>query len=134
MWISDPTPETTSNINRLRSSRIKATGTLKTPRMSIQANSGAEMSMRTKMKQLQTKLPRTAAIEMKPLTFFQRRVNKVMTAAEASGSSKTNHGKKLLVVNFKILRWRYLRRWLSGANERARRRWQDRPPLPPQPR
>src|SRR5207302_9519966 len=120
MWISDPTPETTSNINRLRSSRTKAIGTLKTPRMSIQANSGAEMSMRTKMQQLQAKLPRTAATEMKPLRPFHRRVNKVMKAAEPSGRSKANHGGKLLVVNFKILRSRYLRRWLSGANEIAR--------------
>src|SRR5438105_15664183 len=132
--MSDPTPETTSNISRLRLSRIKAIGTLKTPRMSIQANSGAEMSMRTKMKQLQKKLPRTAAIEIKPLMFFQRRVNKVMTAAEASGSSKTNHGRKLFVVNFKILELRCLRRWLSGANERARQRSQVRRPLRPRPR
>src|SRR5205814_10445996 len=102
--------------------------------MSIQANSGAEMSIRTKMKQLHTKLPRTAATEIKLLTFFQRRENKVMTAAEPSGISKTNHGSRLFVVNFKILSWQCLRRWLSGANERAQRRSQVRLLLRPRPR
>ena len=103
--MSDPTAETTSSINRLRSSRIKASGTLKTPRMSIQGNSSAEMSAFPKIKQLHTKLPRTAATEMKLLMSFQRRVNKVMTPAEVSGGSKTNHGSKLLVVKVKILNW-----------------------------
>src|SRR5438128_810852 len=103
MWMSEPTPETTSSINLLRSSRTKAIGTLKTPRMSIQVNSGAEMSVLTKIAQLQRRLPRTAATEMKLLTVFHRRVNKVMTPAEASGRSKTNHGSELLVVKVKIL-------------------------------
>src|SRR6266403_5640152 len=103
--MSEPTPETTSNINRLRSSRINAIGTLNTPRMSIQVNSGAEMSVCAKTKQLHTKLPRTAATEMKALKFFQWRVNNVITAAEPSGSSKTVQGSKLLVVNLKTLSW-----------------------------
>src|ERR1700693_1970590 len=94
----DPTPETTSSINRLRPSSTNASGTVNTSRMSIQLNSGAEMSTRTKIAQLQRKLPRTAAIEMALLIFFQRRVNKVMTAAEPSGRSKTNHGSNVLVV------------------------------------
>src|SRR2546421_8917500 len=111
MWMSDPTPETTSSINRLRSSRIKASGTLKTPRMSIQVNSGAEMSALTKIAQLQTKLPRTATTEMALLIFFQRRVNKVMTPAETSGRSKANQGSKLLVV--KVIGWS-----ANYANER----------------
>jgi hypothetical protein len=38
-------------------------------------------------KQLQAKLPRTAATEINALKFFQRRVNNVITAAEPSGSS-----------------------------------------------
>src|SRR5260370_10171221 len=71
--------------------------------MSIHMNSGAEMSTLTKIAQLQTKLPRTAAIEMALLTFFQRRVNKAMTAAETSGRSNANHGSKLLVV--KVISW-----------------------------
>src|ERR1700737_618192 len=98
MGISAPTPETTSSINLLRSSRTNANGTVNTPRMSIQVNSGAEMSTLTKIAQLQTKLPRTAAIEMALLISFQRRVNKVMTAAEPSGRSKAGQGSKLLVV------------------------------------
>src|SRR5712664_2531055 len=98
MWMSDPTPETTSSINLLKSSRTKANGTVNTPRMSIQANSAAEMSAFPKIRQLQTKLPTTAATEMKPLMSFQRRVNNVITPAEVSGRSKTNHGSKLLVV------------------------------------
>src|SRR5256885_2371027 len=104
MWMSDPTPETTSSINLLRSSRINARGTANTPPMSIQAYSEAEMSTLTKIAQLQRKLPTTAAIEMALLIFLQRRVNKVMTAAEPSGRSKTNHGSKLLVVKVKILK------------------------------
>src|SRR6202045_3265872 len=98
MWMSDPTPETTSSINLLRSSSTNASGKANTPPMLIQVNSGAEMSAWTKIAQPQAKLPRTAATEMALLTFFHRRVNKVMTAAEPSGRSNTNHGSKLLVV------------------------------------
>src|SRR5260370_779381 len=97
MWMSDPTPETTSSISLLRSSRMKPIGTANTPWISSQLNSGAEMSGLTKTAQLKKKLPRTAATEMKLLTFFQRQVKKVMTAAEASGSSKTNQGSRVLV-------------------------------------
>jgi hypothetical protein len=50
------------------------------------------------MRQLQTKLPRTAAIEMKLLKPFHRRVNKVIAAAEINGSSKTAQGSELLTV------------------------------------
>lgn len=60
------------------------------------------MSIRAKIRPLHAKLPRTAAIEMKLLRFFHRRVNKVITAADPSGSSKTNHESELLVVNLKI--------------------------------
>src|SRR5215471_16675435 len=102
--MSEPTPETISNINRLRSSRMNAIGTLNTPRMSIQVNSAAEMSVRMNTKQLQMKLPITAVTEINALRFFQRRVNSVITAAEPSGSSKIIHGIRLLVVNFKTLR------------------------------
>src|SRR5882672_4704311 len=101
--MSDPTPETTSSINRLRSSSTNANGTANTPPMLIQVNSGAEMSTLTKIAQLQAKLPRTAATEMVPLILFQRRVNKVMAAAEPSGRSKANHGSHVLVVKFKIV-------------------------------
>src|SRR5260370_32119842 len=98
MWIKAPTPETTSSINLLRSSRINASGTVKTPRMSIQVNSAAEMSTLPKIAQLQTKLPITAATEIALLIFFQRRVNKLMTPAEPSGRSNANHGSKLVMV------------------------------------
>src|SRR6266849_4285682 len=101
--MSDPTPETTSSINLLRSSSMKPIGTVNTPWISSQLNSGAEMSSLTKIAQLQKKLPRTAATEMRLLTFFQRRVNKVMTAAELSGRPKTNQGSKVLVV--KVIGW-----------------------------
>src|ERR1700730_17356449 len=103
MWMSDPTPETMSSIKRLRSLRTKASGTLKTPRMSIQVNSGAEMSILLKIAQLQRNLPTTAAIEIPLLMFFQRRVNRVMITADANGSSKMNHGSNVLVVKVKIL-------------------------------
>ena len=72
------------------------------PLMSIQAISGVEISVLAKIVQLHAKLPRTAAIERKLLRFRQRRVKSVITAAEPNGRSKTIHGRKLLVVNFKI--------------------------------
>ena len=50
-----------------------------------------------KMKQLQAKLPRTAATEMKLLNVFDRRVKSVITAAEQSGRSKTYHGSALFM-------------------------------------
>ena len=75
------------------------------PRISIQANSGAEMSVLTKIAQLQAKLPRTDATEMKLLRFCHRREKSMITAAEANGSNKTSHGSELLVVNIRILGW-----------------------------
>jgi hypothetical protein len=66
-------------------------------------SSGAEMSTLVNTAQLQRKLPRTAAIEIAALKVLNRRVNKVIAMAEANGNSKTNHGSKVLVVNFKIL-------------------------------
>src|SRR6266702_4922915 len=124
MWMIDPTPETTRSISLLKSSRIKASGTVKTPRMSIQVNSGAETSILPKIEQLHRKLPRTAATDIKPLMFCQRRVNKVMTPAEVSGRSKTNHGSKLLVVKVKILKYwfaRESREWTRMLRRRHRR-------------
>lgn len=102
--MSEPTPETTSNISRLEPSSTRAIGTLRTPRMSIQVNSGEEMSVLEKIAQLQMKLPKTAAIEMRLLTVFQRRVNSVITAAEPKGKSKTNQGSNVLAVNIRISR------------------------------
>ena len=52
-------------------------------------NSGEEISGCVKIKQLQTKLPRTAAIEKKLLSDFDRRANKVIAAALTSGENKT---------------------------------------------
>ena len=73
--------------------------------MSIQLNSAAEISFLPKITQLNVKLPRTAATEIRALMFCRRRVNKVITPAEVSGRSKTNHGSKLLVVKVKTLNW-----------------------------
>src|SRR5205823_13188441 len=117
MWMSDPTLETTSSINRLRSSSTNANGTANTPPMLIQMNSGAEMSTLTKIAQLQAKLPSTAATEMALLIFFQRRVNKVMTAADPSGRSKASHGSHVLVVKF-IGSSRELREWTRIIRKR----------------
>src|SRR2546430_9440354 len=100
--MSEPTPETMSNISRLGSSRTKAIGMLRIPRISIQASSGAEMSALRKIAQLQKKLPKTAPIEMRLLTVFQRRVDNVIAAAEPNGKSKTNQGSSVLAVNIRI--------------------------------
>jgi len=69
--------------------------------MSSHVNSGAEISTRWKTRQLQTKLPETAATEIAALSVLARRVNKVMMTADASGNSKISHGNELLVVKFK---------------------------------
>ena len=71
--------------------------------MSIQLRAGAEMFGCTKIKQLQMKLARTAAIEMKLLSDFARRVNSVIAPAEIRGSINAYHGSTLLVVKLKIL-------------------------------
>src|SRR5437667_1751769 len=93
MWIDAPIPETSTSIIRLKSSKTKPKGTVKTVPKSIHFNPGAERLFRPKIKQLQRKLPRTAATEIKLLNGFNRRVNKVMAPAETSGASRTIQGK-----------------------------------------
>ena len=85
--------------------------------MSSQVKSGVEMSILMKTKQLQTKLPSTARIDIAALNVFDRRVNKVMTAADISGRSKISHGSELLVVKFKISKhWFYPRMTRMDTN------------------
>jgi hypothetical protein len=73
--------------------------------MSIHVISVAEMFVWRKIKQAQTKLPRTAAIEMKLLSFFDRRANKVIVPAAINGRSKAHQGTGVLIVKFKISDW-----------------------------
>ena len=80
-------------------------GTCNVPRILIHISSGAEMSILVKMAQLQRKLPTTAATEIAELRFLNRRVSKEIVAADARGSSNTNHGSRVLVVNFETLEW-----------------------------
>jgi hypothetical protein len=91
--MSEPTPVTTSNIVLLSGSRVKARGTLKMPGKSIQVRSAARIFGSRKMRQLQTKLARTAAMEMKLLRGFDLRVNKVMAPAEPSGAIRIIQGR-----------------------------------------
>ena len=63
------------------------------------------MSILVKIAQLQRKLQTTAATEIAELRSLNRRVTSVIVAADAKGSSNTNHGSKVLVVNFKTLEW-----------------------------
>src|SRR6266536_6278340 len=93
MCISDPTPETTRSIVLLRLSNTKPNGTLKTPPKSIQVNSLAEIPDCVKIKQLQMKLMSTAATEIKLLSAFHRSVNRVITTALASGTTRISHGR-----------------------------------------
>jgi len=60
-------------------------------------NSRAEIPCRVKIKQLQTKLPSTAAIEMKLLSALDRWVNNVIAIAETSGRSNEHHGSMLFM-------------------------------------
>src|SRR6266700_5699623 len=89
MCMSDPMPETRTSIVLLRLSSTKPRGTLKTPPRSIQVDSGTETDGCVKIKQLQTKLPSTAATEIKLLSAFHRCVNNVIAAALTSGENKT---------------------------------------------
>lgn len=74
-------------------SRVKPSGTLRAPPISIQVNSAAAILDCVKIKQLPAKLTSTAAIEIKLLTAFHRSVNSVMTIALANGASRMIHGK-----------------------------------------
>jgi hypothetical protein len=69
--------------------------------MSIHVISVAEMFFWRKIRQAQTKLPKTAPIEMKLLSFFDRRVNNVITPAAIKGRSNAHHGSGVLIVKFK---------------------------------
>jgi hypothetical protein len=51
-----------------------------------------------KTNQLQIKLPRTAATEMKLLSALNRSVNKVMAIAEPSGRSNRYHGSMVFTL------------------------------------
>src|SRR6266478_9605857 len=104
MWINAPIPETSTSIIRLKSSKTKPNGTVNTVPKSIHLNSGAERPFCSKTKQLQRKLPRTAATEIKLLNAFNRRVNKVMAPAETSGKSRTIQGKIEFIRSARELR------------------------------
>src|SRR3979490_2967831 len=97
MWMSEPTPETKTSIVLLSLSSVRPSGTLNASGMSIHVNWAAEISGRRKIKQLQTKLPRTAATEMKLLNVFDRPVKSTITAAEQSGRSSTYQGSELFM-------------------------------------
>jgi hypothetical protein len=56
-------------------------------------NSAAPVVECAKIKQLHVKLASTAAIEIALLNVFHRRVNRVMTAALSSGTSRISQGK-----------------------------------------
>src|SRR6266487_6713757 len=91
--MSDPTPETRTSIVLLRLSNTNPSGTLKTPLISIHVDAGAAILGCMKIKQPQTKLPRTAATEMKLLSAFARCVSNAIATALASGKSKTIQGR-----------------------------------------
>src|ERR1700704_6622700 len=93
----EPTPDTTRSIVLLRPSRVKANGTVNTPGKSSQESSGAERFGREKIRQLQTKLKRTAATETKLLRVFDRRKKNVMVAAETSGANNAYQGSMLFM-------------------------------------
>src|SRR6266581_6576879 len=96
--MSDPTPETRTSIVLLRLSNTNPNGTLKTPLISIHVDAGAEILDCVKTSQLQTKLPRTAATEMKLFSALNRSANKVMAIAEPSGRSNTYHGSMVFTL------------------------------------
>lgn len=87
-----PTPETNTSIVLLNGSRVKPIGTLNALLISIQMNSGALIFGCENIKQLQVKLTRTAATEIKLLTDFHRSVNRVINVALIKGASSVIHG------------------------------------------
>src|SRR5437588_13097122 len=97
MWINAPIPETSTSIIRLKSSKTKQNGTVNTVPKSIHFSSCAEGPFCPKIKQLQRKLPRTAATEIKLLNAFSRQTNKVLAPAETSGRKRAYHGSALFM-------------------------------------
>ena len=70
--------------------------------MLIQVNSAAAILDWVKIKQLHAKLTSTAAIEIKLLTAFHRRVNSVITTALTNGASRIVHGKNEFIGSLKF--------------------------------
>jgi hypothetical protein len=81
----------------LSGSSVRAIGILSTPATSIHVIWAAELAECAKTKQLQIKLTSTATTEIVLLNAFQRRVNRVITAALPSGASRIIHGRTELI-------------------------------------
>src|SRR5947207_4991218 len=118
MWISDPTPVTTSSIILRRLSHVNPSGTRKIPGISIQVCSVATMFGCRNINQLQTKLAITAATETRLLSARDRRRNSVIDTAETSGQSRTCHGRVLFMSSELQTRNVFHVRGLSGAVQR----------------
>src|SRR6184192_3332512 len=88
-----PTPETRTAIVLLNGSSVRPNGIWNTPFIPIHVSSAAPVVWPAKIRQLQEKLARTAAIEMELLNNFHRSVNSVITAALTAGASRMTHGK-----------------------------------------
>ena len=91
----------------------------------IHVNSAAVAVRCAKIRQLQVKLTRTAAIEIELLKVFHRSVNSVIRAALTSGASRMIHGKNEFIgfadLKFQTADVFHVRR-LSRAKQRDENR------------
>ncbi len=102
MWMSAPTPVTSTSIVFVRSSRTNPSGTKRTGRRSSQVSSSAWIFGVAKTMQLKTKLATTAATEMKLLRPGSALVKRTITAAANNGRSKINQGSALVIGAVRI--------------------------------
>src|SRR4029453_10334226 len=92
-----PTPVTMKSIERLNGSSVRPSGTEKTGARLIQETEGAAAICWKKMRQAQTKLPRTAPTEINALAVRKGRVATRMTIAEARGRRRAAQGRSEVI-------------------------------------
>src|SRR4029450_5044348 len=96
--MTEPMPVTMKSIERLNGSSVRPRGTEKTGVRLIQETEGAAAVCWEKMRQAQTKLPRTAPTEINALAVRKGRVPTRMTIAEASGRRRAAQGRSEVIA------------------------------------
>ena len=119
--MSAPMPETRTAIVLLNWSNVRPNGAWKTPLIPIHVNSAAATVRCAKIRQLQIKLKKTAAIEIALLNAFHRSVNNVIAVALASGARRISQG----TIIFSPLNTRKDAKFLELEIERLLVFWQE---------
>src|SRR5450432_2702704 len=100
MWMRAPTPLTMKSIERLNGSSVRPRGTEKSGARLIQEIESAADVCWKKMRQLQTKLPRTAATEINALSVRNCRVAIRMMNADPRGRRRAIQGRDKVIAVF----------------------------------